>query len=203
MKNWTARPDVFPSGLQALHANLTYPFLAHNRWWAPETDYAQQNGGDYAFVFGHNFGLPVEQRFWDDLMRNSSVWGLTMYQQDWLLSVWDTLPQIKQEVGLGRAWLVQMGQGASKVGLNVQYCMAYCRHLLQSVEIPNVVQARASDDNDPPSQANWIIGESSLLLYSLGIAPYKVCHITAQHCLSSRLCPSAASDPFPSSCVLS
>ena len=35
VKNWTARPDVFPSGLPALHANLTYPFLAHNRWWGP------------------------------------------------------------------------------------------------------------------------------------------------------------------------
>jgi len=44
---------------------------------------------------------------------------------------------------------------------------------LQSVEIPNVVQARASGDNDPPSQSNWVIGESSLLLYSIGIAPYK------------------------------
>lgn len=179
VKNWTARPDVFPSGLQALHANLTYPFLAHNRWWAPETDYAEQNGGAYKFVFGNNFGLPVEQRFWDDLMRNSSVWGLRMYQQDWLLSVWDTLPQIKQDVALGREWLIQMGQGAAKVGINVQYCMPYARHILQSVEIPNVVQARASDDNDPPSQANWVIGESSLLLYALGIAPYKVCRSRA------------------------
>ena len=174
VKNWTARPDVFPSGLQALHANLTYPFLAHNRWWAPETDYAKQNGGGYTFVFGNNYGLPVEQRFWDDLMRNSSVWGLRMYQQDWLLSVWDSLPQIKQDVMLGREWLIQMGQGGAKVGINVQYCMPYPRHLLQSVEIPNVVQARASDDNDPPSQSNWVIGESSLLLYSIGIAPYKV-----------------------------
>ena len=125
-------------------------------------------------MFGNNYGLPVQQKFWDDLMRNSSVWGLRMYQQDWLLSVWDTLPQIKEDVMVGREWLIQMGQGGAKVGINVQYCMPYPRHLLQSVEIPNVVQARASNDNDPPNQENWVIGESSLLLYSIGVAPYKV-----------------------------
>ena len=204
VKNWTARPDVFPTGLQALHANLTYPFLAHNRWWAPENDYAKQNGGSYTFVFGNNFGLPIEQRFWDDLMRNSSVWGLRMYQQDWLLSVWDALPQIKQDVTVGREWLIQMGQGAAKVGINVQYCMPYPRHLLQSVEIPNVVQARASGDNDPPSQSNWVIGESSLLLYSIGVAPYKVswaCGLS----LFIASSPTALSSLFPpciAGCVL-
>ena len=120
VKNWTARPDVFPSGLQALHANLTYGFVGHNRWWAPETDYAKQNGGQYDFVFGNSFGLPTEQRFWDDLLRNSSVWGLRVYEQDWLLTVWDNHPQIKTDITLGRKWLIQMGQGAAKAGINIQ-----------------------------------------------------------------------------------
>ena len=44
---------------------------------------------------------------------------------------------------------MQMGEGARKAGLTIQYCMPYARHLLQSVEIPVVTQARASDDYQP------------------------------------------------------
>ena len=120
-KNWTAMTSIFPSGLQALHANLTYGFVAHNRWWAPETDYAKQNGGQYDFVFGNNYGLPTEQRFWDDLMRNASVWGLRVYEQDWLSAVWKSLPQMTTDITLGRTWLIQMGQGAAKAGVGIQY----------------------------------------------------------------------------------
>ena len=29
----------------------------------------------------NNFAWPTEQRFWDDLMYNSSQWGLVMYEQ--------------------------------------------------------------------------------------------------------------------------
>ena len=155
VKNWTARPDIFPNGLQALHANLTVPWLAHNRWWAPETDYARQNGGQYDFVIQNNFGLPTEQRFWDDLIRNSSVWGLRVYEQDWLFTVWDNHPAVRENITLGRNWLLQMGAGARKAGVNIQYCMPYPRHLLQSVEIPNVVQVRASTDNVPGNDDNW------------------------------------------------
>src|SRR4051812_34087726 len=30
VKNWTARPDVFPNGMQYLHDQTNYPFIAHN-----------------------------------------------------------------------------------------------------------------------------------------------------------------------------
>ena len=173
MKNWTARSDVFPSGLRALHSNLTYPFVAHNKWWGNNTDYAKQNGGQYSILFGNDFGLPTSQLFWDDLMRNASVWGLKIYQQDWLMTVWDNLPQVKEDVSLGSLCLIQMGQGAAKAGVKIQYCMPYPRHLLQSVEIPTVVQARSSTDNTPGSTLHWLVGESDLLLYAVGLAPYK------------------------------
>ena len=47
---------------------------------------------------------------------------------------------------------MQMGEGARKNGLTIQYCMPYMRHLLQSVEIPVVTQARASDDYQPGNE---------------------------------------------------
>ena len=46
-------------------------------------------------------------------------------------------------IGLGRLWLTQMGRGAAKAGLTIQYCMAPSRAALQSLEIPVVTQVRA------------------------------------------------------------
>jgi hypothetical protein len=46
----------------------------------------------------------------------------------------------------GRTWLKQMGNGAEFCNVNIQYCMTYPRHALQSIEIERVTQIRASDD---------------------------------------------------------
>ena len=34
---------------------------------------------------------PTEQRFWDDLLYNSTKWGLFMYEQDWLDTEYDNV----------------------------------------------------------------------------------------------------------------
>ena len=70
---------------------------------------------------------------------------------------------------------MQMGNAATKYGIRIQYCMPYVRHLLQSVEIPSVTQIRVSDDNVPGASGlfQWIIGETSMLTFNLGLAPFK------------------------------
>ncbi|KAH8045474.1 hypothetical protein JL720_16676 [Aureococcus anophagefferens] len=48
--NWTARPDVFPSGMRHVRDATGWPIVAHNRYWSGETVYAKQNGGDFDFI---------------------------------------------------------------------------------------------------------------------------------------------------------
>ena len=45
------------------------------------------------------------------------------------------------DIYIGRDWLRQMGNGARKNGMTIQYCMSQARHMLQSLEIPVVTQA--------------------------------------------------------------
>ena len=33
VKNWTARPDIFPNGINAVVDRTGWPIVAHNRWW--------------------------------------------------------------------------------------------------------------------------------------------------------------------------
>ena len=50
--------------------------------------------------------------------------------------------------------------------------MSHVRHVLQSVELPAITNARASDDYHPGND-QWNIGTSSILAYAVGIAPSK------------------------------
>ena len=114
----------------------------------------------------------MDDRFWDDLFRNSTAWGLSVYLQDWLSKQVKYMPQLKEDLSLERDWLIQMGSGAEKHNVNILYCAAQPRQMLQSVEIQNVVSIRASGDYQP-SNKNWMNGLSDIWAYALGLSPFK------------------------------
>ena len=58
----------------------------------------------------------------------------------------ERFPPLLRNATLGRHWLLQMSQAAERHGISIQYCMAFCRHVLQSVESVAVTQVRASGD---------------------------------------------------------
>jgi hypothetical protein len=165
--------------VEAVYANTGWLLQAHNRFWSNETVYATQNGGKFDFIFDVSTGsaVPTQQSFWDFLLgAPTAAWGLRVYEQDWLWNlfgqesrrVWPLL----ESVSLGRSWLMQMGQAASKSGVTVQYCMPHMRQILQSLEVAAVTQVRASGDYLlNPEQ--WRIGGQSILLNALGVWPSK------------------------------
>jgi hypothetical protein len=106
-------------------------------------------------------------------LSTSRKWGLAVYEQDWLDVEFDELNALLESPTLGRQWLLQMGQAAEKNGLTVQYCMSLCRHALQSVEIPAVTQARASDDYHSGDTDQWNVLVTSILAHAIGLAPSK------------------------------
>jgi len=163
---------MFPDGMTAV-TNVTGPPIAHNRYWASDNVYAQQNGGDWPWLIEGELSLPLTQAFWDWLMASSRNWGLRTYEQDWLDTVVDGMPSLTSNVTLGANWLRQMHHGAAKQGITIQYCMSMVRHILQSVELPAVTQARASGDYHSNLSDQWKIGGSSILADAIGIYPSK------------------------------
>ena len=97
--NWTARPDVFPHGLEYVYQQTGWAVQGHNRFWSNKTTYAKEYGGDYAFLLDvGGYALPAEQRFWDDLLLSSRVkWGLAVYEQDWLDQEVSLLRRLEQQ----------------------------------------------------------------------------------------------------------
>ena len=187
VKNWTAMPSVFEDGqdgVKKLVEQTGWKITAHNRWWSNNTDYSVKNGGDYLFftdppesAAGGIMALPLEERFWADLLQNTTAqWGggLATYEQDWLYNELGGVDALLTNLTLGRQWILQMAGGAQAAGVTMQLCMAYPRHLLQSVEAPAITQVRASDDHVPPgTTAQWRMGYSSLFSWAVGVAPFK------------------------------
>lgn len=50
--------------------------------------------------------------------------------------------------------------------------MPWPRHVLQSVMVPVVTQTRVSDDYSP-SNEQWIVGDSTILAFAVGLAAFK------------------------------
>lgn len=174
LKNWTARPDVFPNGIEAVHEYTGWPILAHNRYFSSDTDYAIQNGGDFPFVIDETTGkaLPVGQDFWEYLFGEALPWGLAVYEQDWLDREYEEVSLLHADVYLGSAWLNNMAAAAKNKGLPIQYCMALTRHMLHAASLDSVTQIRVSEDYMlAPNQ--WSIGHTSLFAHALGMKPYK------------------------------
>jgi hypothetical protein len=67
-----------------------------------------------------------------------------------------------------------MGSAAERNHLTVQYCMSHCRHIMQSVEIPAVTNARASGDYHAGSDQWSPLGTTGIFAWAVAIAPTKV-----------------------------
>ena len=173
VKNWTAMADVFPRGIEYVVQKTGWPIVAHNRFWSSNTDYAKQNGGDYDFVVDGNFALPNDSSFWHFLLSSSQQqWNLWVYEQDWLDTEYEGLKELRSDLFLGQTWLRQMGEAAQELGLTIQYCMPWPRHIMQSLEMPAVTQVRVSDDYRP-GNTQWQIGHTTMLAHALGLAAFK------------------------------
>ncbi len=174
VKNWTARSDIFPRGIHYVVNMTDLPIVAHNRYFSTDTDYAKQNGGKYDFIIDKgDIALPNDPTFWRDLLKEArDEWNMIVYEQDWLLTEFGRLKELEMDLGFGKTWLGEMGEAAEELGITIQYCMAWTRHVLQSVMIPAVTQMRVSNDYHPGNE-NWRIGDSTMLAHALSLAAFK------------------------------
>ncbi|CAF3945609.1 unnamed protein product [Rotaria sordida] len=191
---WTARPDIFPDGLQVVHRRLeNISLAAHNRYWAIDNVYQDK----YSFILDeiNEKSLPIgNDSFWIDLFTQAHNWGLILYEQDWLIVQTIHFIPTCTDIHLGHQWLMSMGEAAEMIGINIQYCMSLPRHILTTLQIPRVTQTRVSTDYSfhlTGKVQQWTIGISSMFVDALGLAPFKDVF------WSTSLQPDAPYDPSP------
>ncbi len=173
--SWQPQPWMFPDGLAAFRARLGLPLVLHNRWFAPDNDYASR----YAFVQGGgdpDMAFPVERGVFDELMADAARWGAITYEQDWLMAQFWGVPWLRQQLGRAETWMTNLAQAAVDAGLTVQLCMPGPGHFLDRPRHPNVTTARVSIDYlaGAPKTMYWpAFHTTSMLAAAVGVWPFK------------------------------
>jgi hypothetical protein len=167
---WDGIPTHFPRGLAAFRQDLGLPLAAHARWFSPESSLVPR----YDWELSDFGAVPLEQRFWDDLMTYCVENGIKHYEQDWIISMYNRIPVLRTRLGLMSQMLSQMGAAAQARGITIQYCMAPPGAFLESVRNPAVTNARTGGDYWARAPKTFFvpdITQANLLCWALGIYP--------------------------------
>jgi hypothetical protein len=174
--NWTAMPEVFPSGMAAIQEQLGasmpdgMPMVMHNRQWSIHSDYIHNLS--YAW-YTSKYAIPEDPvAFFDWFFQQQKGWGLSMYEQDWMCTEYDNVGALRSNISMGDLWLSGMATGATKAGLTIQYCMPYPYDVLHAAAEPAVTNARATGDYFHAVD-QWNVANTALFYWPIGVLPFK------------------------------
>ncbi|GMH62059.1 hypothetical protein TrLO_g8075 [Triparma laevis f. longispina] len=176
--NWTADPTIFPTGMPNINELLDgMPTVMHNRQWSATSDYIKNWDFEWYIDDETQIAIPKDPAaFFTRFFQEQKDWGLSMYEQDWIMKQYDLTESLYLNLTLGDLWHRGMGEGASAAGLSVQYCMPYPNDILSSVMNKAVTNIRATDDyfhGADRYESNWPIGQTAMLIHALGALPFK------------------------------
>jgi hypothetical protein len=188
--NWEQDPEFWDMSLDEFYHKLDQtPFVAHHRWYVEETPYADR----FEFIKANGKAMSVDPAYWSYLMDFCEKNHIVTYEQDWMISHYNSFPHLKREFGAAERWLREMATAAAQRNITIQYCMATPAMILQTLTFPNVSHYRASNDY----HARWphafdipYFTQSSMLGWALGIIPFKdVFQSTRRGRIRGERCP--------------
>ena len=177
---WTARPDIFPSGLPAVQQSALdgLPLMTHCKYFSADNVYQQR----FPFLKDtesglpdnatHALAIPLSVDFWNYIMSQAVHNGVVLWKQDWLASLFELSHKAGEDTNTARNFHVQMGAAAASHGIELQYCMPTTSDIIQTVESPTARFVRLSDDYCT-NPLQWKIGRVALVAEALGLVAYK------------------------------
>lgn len=170
--NWTALPSVFPSGMANIQSLIGLPTIMHNRQWSIRSDYIH-NWTDIEWYTSTKAAVPKDPvKFFDRFFTQQEGWGLSMYEQDWMVTEYEEVDALHTNITMGDLWLYGMAEGAARSNRTVQYCMPTPYEVLSASYLPAVTNARATGDYFH-STDQWAVGQTALFYWALNILPFK------------------------------
>ena len=176
--NWTASPAqrLFPNGLANFADTLDLPLQLYTPFWAD--DYATIYNMTESTVFGGTKLVTPEDSYaffsdMFDLGQEQTNHRFVTYEIDFLDLNFAGSADMFSTVYAADQWYHGMANAALERQITIQYCLPSATDILESLSLPAVVQARASDDYVQVSANAFEIGGSALFMGALHIAPSK------------------------------
>eukprot|EP00051_Salpingoeca_urceolata_P023417 m.397174 g.397174 ORF g.397174 m.397174 type:complete len:909 (+) comp20104_c10_seq16:1837-4563(+) len=174
---WFPKPKLFPKGLDDLRHQVGVPLLLYSYFWDIHTAAAYND--TYKFWYGYeNNGRPLvvvapsdSYRFYNDIIKQySSVIG--GFEVDFLDFNYLLTPGFLSSTSNFDVWAAGMAHAASANNVSVQYCMDLPAIVLNSLTLPAVTNARASEDNFPTNEHRWKIAYTSMFYWPLRVQSF-------------------------------
>lgn len=146
------RNDLFPEGLAKFHDELGKPLELYMMWIKPNGPYRQKYGffaTDPGEIPGHMGDVFYSQKYWRDTAAKLASWGTVLLQHDFL-SDYEGNQAMMSDVDRMDIYYKNMAKALQNRGIDMQYCMALPRNILQSTENPVMVSLQASEDHHVP-----------------------------------------------------
>ena len=198
VRDWGARPDWFPHGLSAFSKVANIPLLLYMPYLCNDTSYRKtfalstegvakdKHGGvpdapsSSACAWPENktcvgrYSLPspnASEAFYSARFEQGRAFGMAGFEHDFVGQ--DSLDfGWTSQLGAGSAWIQGMGRAAARARVPMQLCLATASDMLESLTMPWVTNARASGDYAFCADS-WDIGMAGLLLWAVGVRPFK------------------------------
>jgi hypothetical protein len=167
---------LFPNGLPLFSDKLGLPLQLYAPFWADafETPYNMTESSTFK---GTKLVVPADSyAFFSDFfdLGSSQTNGrMAAFEIDFLDSNFQGSPSMFESVDAADLWYGGMADAALERGMVLQYCLPSVTDMLQSLTLPAVVQARASDDYVQTQENPVELGGSSLIMGATRIAPSK------------------------------
>lgn len=207
---WDPRSKYFPDGLDGFRKQAGgLPLLLYGSFWAPKSRGANSTASKFGLPFVESVSFPYghgHEQFSEPDPQSAAAFYRLLFQKHELIGyendfmIWDFIatPAFVSEPGALTAWegLARgMDTAAQEKNISLQYCMAQPNQLMQTLELPAVTNARASDDNTPQNRHRWAIGYTALFFNELRVLPFmdnvwtranQSCGGSAGHCYSNN-----------------
>jgi hypothetical protein len=145
------RADLFPEGLAKFHERLGKPLQLYYMWIRSNSPYRKKYafydvGGDIPHEMGDVFYSP---QYWQDTAEKLASWGTILLQHDFL-SDYEGTQVMMSVIDRMDSYFKTMTKALMAKGIDMQYCMALPRNIMESTENPVMVSLQATEDHHVP-----------------------------------------------------
>lgn len=153
------RPDMFPHGLTWLHEQLEKPLQLYTTWLRPDSPYAKKYrffATDPGSVPGQSMGdVFYSEKYWKYTAEKIASWGGILLQHDYL-STYEGNVAMMSGISKMNIYFKNMAEALQGKGIDIQYCMALPRNIMQSTENPVMVSLQGTEDHHVSSaEPGW------------------------------------------------
>lgn len=176
-------PSIYPMDIDSFQKALGLPLQLYAPYFCPDSPYFDDDSqweaipSDSSLSNCKNYEFqnvqPSQSRQFYDWFLDKGIKkaGMVSFESDFMNQNYNCVPAFITNISAAQVWQQGMAGAAFAKNITIQWCYSSPTDVLASVDLPAVTNFRVSSDFCYGH--SWDIGESSFLVWAMGVAPSK------------------------------